>query len=42
MNLGRERTVVLNEPAAAGEPAHVLLGVASGVQVTKVDCPPFQ
>jgi hypothetical protein len=45
MNLGWERTVVLNEAGgqSAGQyPAHGLPGVASGVQVTKVDCRGFR
>jgi hypothetical protein len=40
MNLGWERTALLNEPAK-GRLAHVQKDVASGVQVTKVDCPGF-
>jgi hypothetical protein len=41
MNLGWERTALLNERSLTGA-AHVLKDVASGVQVTKVDCPGFR
>ncbi len=44
MNLGWERTALLNDAAGFARfdrLNHVLQGVASGVQVTKVDCPRF-
>ena len=42
MNLGWERTALLNDPGARAACCSMSLqDVASGVQVTKVDCPGF-